>query len=582
MVNQFKGYRSTLQKETLDWLVSATNVFINQGILRKRKKFEGYPAITGWAERVNGGFFNWRGSGADQLLIKDDTNNRFVGINGTTRTVLTPILFSHADGEMDCVEIDGKVYMAYGATNIARIDPLNYLVRQGLQQASYAMNLNPQGVGSGFATAIGGNIKQDYAISWYQEYGTAVAIEGNVSIVVDGQTTIFPGTADKITVTRPAAPDDCTHWYLYRRPYGVGLYYRIAGPIVKATTTYDDFGTVTPNIQLPGPNDHTRLTDPVSRVAWFANRMWASQTTGNKVYFSNLNQPDYTPVNQYFELGDRFEEGIIRLIPYDSFLLVVKSHSMWIIEGDSLISFRAKKIADFGSLSWKATIRYGNEVIFANKSGIYRWDFISTPVNIGEFIWEDFTGFTLANLCAIVEPTFNHIWFYSTGGTSIFVFNPTVNNFVGEFVVGNTINFATVFKSPTNSYVLLSLNTTTQDTLQGYNSGSAISIETTMNIDWKHGELVEPLASKKKFYRLVKLMYHGATSSEVITLALEVGGVDKSIGTFDIINTAEFAQRNIGVSADSGKLHFSKTGATIANDWELIGLDIELMPTTLW
>lgn len=118
------------------------------------------------------------------------------------------------------------------------------------------------------------------------------------------------------------------------------------------------------------------------------NIMFASgaSSSPSTVWFSEVGEPEFYQPDSNFEVRTNDGDRILALKEFQNQLMVFKETSFHKLVGDSADNFNLVQISnEFGCLSNRCVIPFGNDLLFLDKKGIVKyngasWDVISSPV----------------------------------------------------------------------------------------------------------------------------------------------------------------------------------------------------------
>lgn len=166
---------------------------------------------------------------------------------------------------------------------------------------------------------------------------------------------------------------------------------------------------------------------------WFHNRMWVAGVTSNpnRVYFSNLNDPETWGANDYIDIELSDGDFVVGLNTMQDELIVFKSKQTWGISGFGAASFSATlKIPNYGAVSHRSVVRAGNELLFLSFDGTTPHVRSLKITSFGTLIYggivsdaiegtmKALTNSQLSKACAIVSNNYMRLSVTNTGSSN--------------------------------------------------------------------------------------------------------------------------------------------------------------------
>jgi len=153
------------------------------------------------------------------------------------------------------------------------------------------------------------------------------------------------------------------------------------------------------------PTDHTVPTVLSFGVVW-KNRWWArSATRTNRLFFTQLFQPQSWPALFYIDIPFERGDSIQALIPLGDALLILGNTKVFVIIGRSSLDFEVRPTIGSldGAFGPRAVAVIENGVVHASATGVYIFD--GTADKLLSFdidpAWRDLTGGSAADLARI-------------------------------------------------------------------------------------------------------------------------------------------------------------------------------------
>jgi len=446
LMGNIEGYSSAKSPRNtpVNFCTHMKNMYVRNGELRKRKGMHKQQSIGfDIGNIVRDGFAEYNDGGTREIIWADANNN-----------------WSHSS------DFGGTASLTVtSGTTLTRFKKLNNLIyiacgdkmrKYGGGTSIYDSGLPPPGIFANIVLNAGTglwkglfSVQYDWAAVWISDNDSkGPTIESNIAGTPSSVTPLAGGSGtDTVTLTRPALSSvdtehNVTHWRVYRRLNIIGgLFFRVSTTDIPiAETTFVDDGTLA-NFQLAGPTNHTEPT-AADDLEYWKSRMWYIDADDKeKVRFSLLDFAEYVPSINVFVVGSQ-NDPCKKLIGFDQFILIIKKDSVWAIEGNSLLSFRLREVLrDNGTIS--EAMRYEQFVYWHNAKGIWQWNSNTKQlVNIALQIWNDFKTMTVANIKMAFEPEEGHIWFGESSSSIFYIFDPSIERFIGKYTTPAAVNLA--------------------------------------------------------------------------------------------------------------------------------------------
>ncbi|MHB8122585.1 MAG: phage head spike fiber domain-containing protein [Desulfuromonadaceae bacterium] len=134
------------------------------------------------------------------------------------------------------------------------------------------------------------------------------------------------------------------------------------------------------------------------------NRFWMAK--GSRLYFSDLLNIESWPVLNFIDIMPNDGDEITGMITFGDYLVIAKGHSVWLLIGETINTFRVRRIhSDRGCYAPRSLCIVNQMLCFVSDDGIYFSDF-TQPVLISERIRKTWDGLNKRRLNLIAS------WFY--------------------------------------------------------------------------------------------------------------------------------------------------------------------------
>lgn len=225
--------------------------------------------------------------------------------------------------------------------------------------------------------STGGLSSGDYELNFtYKDRD--LAVESNGSSAASTITLTATSGAIKLVIPNSTDPQvDALVIYARKVSAGETVRRRISSQVQSAGT--DSTVIVTSSAWTTGveePTDHTPPPILSFGVVW-KNRWWArSATVTNRIYFTQLFQPQSWPALFYIDIPFERGDAIQGLLPLGDTLIVWGTTKPFLILGTTSLDFEVRPTiaSEDGALGPRAICRVENGVVHAGPSGVYIFD----------------------------------------------------------------------------------------------------------------------------------------------------------------------------------------------------------------
>lgn len=124
------------------------------------------------------------------------------------------------------------------------------------------------------------------------------------------------------------------------------------------------------------PTDHDRPSGLSFGVVW-KNRWWArSATTTNRIYFTQLFQPQSWPALFYIDIPFERGDEITALVPLGDTLIIFGTTKIFVIIGQTSLDFEVRPTiaSEEGAFGFRSVAVIENSILHAGASGVYSFD----------------------------------------------------------------------------------------------------------------------------------------------------------------------------------------------------------------
>lgn len=136
------------------------------------------------------------------------------------------------------------------------------------------------------------------------------------------------------------------------------------------------------------------------------NRFWMAK--GSRLYFSDLLNVESWPVLNFIDIMPNDGDIITGMITFGDYLVIAKGHSVWMLIGETINTFRVRRIhSDRGCYAPRSLCIVNQMLCFVSDDGIYFSDF-TQPVLISERIRKTWDGLNKRRLNLIASWFFDH------------------------------------------------------------------------------------------------------------------------------------------------------------------------------
>jgi hypothetical protein len=434
-----------------------------------------------------------------------------------------------------------------------------------------------------------------YTYSWL-ETDTGVETESNAWPT---NTTRSPNGSQTVVFTIPARPESrISKARIYRSLAGGSILYRLTDVIVSGSpTVFTDNGTYTPN-QLVYTKPIDRFTQPAfvpKHIEWHKSRMFYTEQSSNKLWWSEANEPESVNSTSYLQVGNA-NDPFKFIFSRPQFLLIIKHHSVWILEGSGPSDFQLQKVFAENFEFERAIMWHEGWLYYVNESGIWRSNLFDTAENIGFQIWEDIKesliiGSSSSNIDVFniaYDPTHKHLWFilpYISGASTLrncFVYDPKLNRWLGS--IYSLVSSAV--KSIRINSILNLLAAINENGLVFYNPPESNILTDEISFDFmvQLGGMINPeLINIEKNFRFcnVTLQLTSGDEENVGAKFKKADGLSSGIVTRQFVNnkvvTYPVQRASTGLSVE-----FNQPGVDPNKDWAIVGVGLDFEPIGIW
>lgn len=219
----------------------------------------------------------------------------------------------------------------------------------------------------------------DYKITWYSSaWGQESAASPQTAAVApNGQSVALTS----LPTTAPDARADMKR--IYRRKVSAAeTQWRYVAEIAAATTSYTDTSFDNDiSLTRAAPFSVTGALPAFKYLCLHDGVLFAAGSDDNTIYYSRAGQP--YALDRTLTLGsENDQDPVTALAVFDSFLVVGKERSIWLLAGNSPTSFDRRKIDGIGILGHNSIVHEGDFMYFRGPDDFYVFDG-TTPQPMG-------------------------------------------------------------------------------------------------------------------------------------------------------------------------------------------------------
>lgn len=306
-----------------------------------------------------------------------------VGSNGRLDKLQSDGTFTAADSGTAAPFTSG-VYPPSFATmnNLAflanGVDPLHAFNGTDIWNVGLAAPTAP-----GLADGGAGSLPADTYSVVLTYYDSATGLESSASPATE----IVLGASKKITVTWTAYagehPTTATRVYV-RQDSNQTEHFLVATVATPAVTydidlTQDQLDALT--LLAPDEDENDPPPSGIIGVASHVSRLFAHD--GEKVYFSNLGQPEAWDPDSYFNVNPHDGQPITALHAAHEVLMIFKRDSLWVLYGEDPKTWVPRLVnPDLGTLNERSVVTIEGATYWWSEQGPIRWTGAGSPQNI--------------------------------------------------------------------------------------------------------------------------------------------------------------------------------------------------------
>lgn len=195
-------------------------------------------------------------------------------------------------------------------------------------------------------------------------------------------------TSDQLSVTWSAygGGHPYTHTRIHIQKVGLTSEFlqaaEIATPATSTSLNLSDDDINALIILSPDEDQNDVIPVEITCLAAHASRLFASDA--QKVYFSNLDQPEAFNPDNYFTVNTDDGKTITAIHSAHEVLIVWKRDSMWALYGESPADFRVRLVSpDVGCLSHRSVFTVEGITYWWSEQGPMAWNGSGAPIPIG-------------------------------------------------------------------------------------------------------------------------------------------------------------------------------------------------------